>query len=325
MAPILPIPDLPDAIKAAVNNGKLALFVGAGVSRVMGCQGWADLARDLVSACFDQGYINFDEKERLSQGQDHRKTITICDHLMSNVHSNAGLFYDLLRSALQPNPTLEARYPIYTELSRFRGVSVTTNADELFDRLFDTTAIVYRPRDFPDAPDGSTRLYHLHGSIIDENSLVFRLKDYIDLYNENSNIQRFLKSLFVNYTVLFVGYGLDELELLEYVISSNNQNRYIQHYRLLPMFEGDDHILEFERSYYNQLGIEVIPYDIKTVGYSQIYHVLQSWQQQIDRVTKSLVNAYEIIEQTIEAFDESEAETVFQLIRNDTSLRDHFF
>ena len=48
---ILPIPLIPPKIFEAVNTGSLAVFAGAGVSRVMGCLGWNDLAKRLVKRC----------------------------------------------------------------------------------------------------------------------------------------------------------------------------------------------------------------------------------------------------------------------------------
>lgn len=59
MSPILPTPELPDGIKEAASRGELAVFVGAGASRIMGCLGWDELARNLASACHDAGYINY--------------------------------------------------------------------------------------------------------------------------------------------------------------------------------------------------------------------------------------------------------------------------
>jgi hypothetical protein len=61
------MPSLPDGIKEAVNKEELAVFVGAGASRLMGCMGWDELARELVSACHQAEYINFKEKETLAR------------------------------------------------------------------------------------------------------------------------------------------------------------------------------------------------------------------------------------------------------------------
>ena len=40
------IPKVPDEIKTAINNDTLSVFIGAGVSRLVGCKGWDALARN---------------------------------------------------------------------------------------------------------------------------------------------------------------------------------------------------------------------------------------------------------------------------------------
>ncbi|MCX7727460.1 MAG: hypothetical protein N2053_11510 [Chitinispirillaceae bacterium] len=48
---IQPIPKIPQKIIEAVDNDKLAVFIGAGVSRLIGCKGWDQLAQNLVEKC----------------------------------------------------------------------------------------------------------------------------------------------------------------------------------------------------------------------------------------------------------------------------------
>jgi len=70
---------LPPEILEAVNNENLVVFIGAGVSRLIGCRGWDQLAQNLVNRCFSakkedgSSCINFKEKETISQYRDHKK------------------------------------------------------------------------------------------------------------------------------------------------------------------------------------------------------------------------------------------------------------
>ena len=79
------LPEVPAGIIEAVNNNNLVVFIGAGVSRIIGCMGWRELAVNLINVCFDTQdkdntgtCINFKEKESLLQESDHKKVITIC-------------------------------------------------------------------------------------------------------------------------------------------------------------------------------------------------------------------------------------------------------
>ena len=105
MPPVLPIPELPEAIKQAVNRDELAVFVGAGASRLMGCMGWDELARNLTAACHDASYINYKEKEALSLDPDHRKTITICHYIAEREANTDFLFSTTLNEPLSPRRT----------------------------------------------------------------------------------------------------------------------------------------------------------------------------------------------------------------------------
>ena len=88
---ILPIPPVPSKIRDAVNTKTLAVFVGAGVSRIMGCIGWDELATRLIKRCTlvkraadGLPYLNFRETEILARYNDHKKTITICYDILKD-------------------------------------------------------------------------------------------------------------------------------------------------------------------------------------------------------------------------------------------------
>jgi len=326
MPEIEPIPLLPQSLKEAVGKDRLVVFVGAGVSRLLGCAGWDELARNLTKACHEAGYINFKEFETLNRETDHRKSISICCHIMAEDNKNSGLFYEHLDRALEPDAKLAKRYPIYDELYKLRAVFVTTNADELFDKLFINQASVCLADAFPTESFDRTKLYHLHGKRTEPQSLVFTVDQYIKRYH-SPRIEGFLKTLFFqDYTILFVGYGLAELQLLEYLVLSNNKEaNELRHYFLMPMFRGEEHLLEFQRDYYKKFGIEVIAYDITDYGHNQLYEVIKKWQSEINLTTRSQADTFAFIERSSSDYDSGTAAQVLQLIKNDPPLADHFF
>ncbi len=325
MATIEPVPILPPGIKDALDRDQLVVFVGAGASRLVGCIGWEDLAKDLVSACFEKKYINYKEKEKLSTEPDHRKTISICYHIIAERNKEPALFYSHLNDALQPEPERAKQFPIYAELYRLRAIFVTTNVDDIFDKLFNQQAIIYKAKDFPRKSFDRTKLYHLHGTIHDTSSLVFSVDEYIRHYRKKQ-VRAFLQELFTKYTILFVGYGLAELQLLEYLIIGNEKDDgAVRHFYLLPMYKGEENLLEFQQAYFKKLGIQGIAYDITDNGYEQLYHVIKAWQTEINLTSRSLASTYEFIERVAADYDPATAEQVLQLIRNDPPVADHFF
>jgi len=326
------IPELPKEIKEAVSNNRLAVFVGAGVSRLIGCMGWDQLAFNLVNRCFStkkkdgSGIINFKEKETLIQDKDHKKTITICYYLLKENDSET-IFYKELKKSLKADKKLIKSQNIYDELYGLRGLFITTNADEHFDNKFEPTQIVWREEDFDPSKIDRTKLYHIHGSIKDKNSLVFTVPQYIKRYN-NQTFKMFLEKIFSEFTVLFVGYGMSEFELLDFLITkfeSNNKEKELKHFILLPFYKGEENILEFEQYYYNSMGIRVLPYAKDNKGYGQLYDVIKNWEREINLVSTYLYDSYQEIEDAVNNYNEAKAEKIFQIIRNDESQRNYFF
>ena len=217
------IPELPPDIGEAVNDNRLAVFIGAGVSRLVGCMGWNELAQKLVNKCYETKgndgnfCLKFKEKETLCNYNDHKKTITICHHLLK-INGKEDIYDEVLKKALAGDSKLLSSRNIYDDLYGLRGIFVTTNADEHFDKKFLKRRIVYEIDDYAASNIERNTLYHIHGSIKDKSSLIFCLPDYIRRYNEAA-FMKFLKKIFKENVVLFVGYGLSEFELLDYVIT----------------------------------------------------------------------------------------------------------
>ena len=320
---ILPIPKLPSGIKEAVNRSELAVFIGAGVSRILGCKGWSELADELVEVCFQKDLINYKEKKALLQENNQKKKLSICQHLLGKDAER--LFYDVISKSIQSDKTESGKFPIYSELHKLRAVYVTTNVDTHFDDLYFKDLIIYRPEDFNANIIDREHLYHLHGTINDHNSLIFTVRDYLQHYSKK-NMREFLEKLFSEYSVLFVGYGLDEFEVMDFLFTkANSTKKELKHFILLPMFRGEENILAFEESYYGDLGITVIPYAIDDRGYEQLYYVIENFEKEINLSSTFLYDSFEKIEKNIDQYDTENAKHILQLIKNDRPLEDHFF
>lgn len=316
------LPNLPSSIEDAIINKNLVIFIGAGVSRLIGCDGWAQLANLLINKCFysknDDGssYINFKEKETLSKNTDYKKVISIC-HGILKLHNQEDEFFRTLRNSLKKDTELEESYNVYKELynllhdgfSGINGLFLTTNADEHFDTEFSHDEIVFNPDDF-DLSNNHLKLYHLHGSISDENSLVFTVDQYIDRYN-HPNFYKVLKSIFDEKRVLFIGYGLDEFEIIDFMITKLNiiknldEGGELKHFILLPYFSGEDNIMKFDQVYYRNLGINVLGYEKDENGYHQLYYVLKKWNEQISNIRTRLFDPEDEVDEVVDAYERS--------------------
>ncbi|MGO9378646.1 MAG: SIR2 family protein [Dissulfurispiraceae bacterium] len=292
------IPEVPNAIRDAVNDGSLAVFIGAGVSRIVGCQGWDTLARRLVDRCHKEGIINFREHDSLSQITDHKKTITICYHLFNN-NRLADIFYEEMNGALKEGVNIETPN-IYDDIYRLRGLFITTNADTHFDRLFNPPNIIFRATDFVVDRLDRTNLYHIHGSVRDRSSLIFTVSEYMKRYAIDLNFKRFLGQIFREYTVLFLGYGVAEFEILDFMLRESPRSPAPRHFMLSAFYSGEENILGYEQIYYNDLGINILGYEKDTNGYNQLVEIIRHWNQEINLVTTYLHRTVREIDDAVE-------------------------
>ncbi|MDI9615131.1 SIR2 family protein [Methanothermobacter sp.] len=335
MKEIKSIPELPFSIVEALNEKKLALFIGAGVSRIMGCCGWEEISKKLLGICKSTGIISFREFKNL-QDRSPKELITICRHLLES-NGNDDKFYELIASCLELDKNLG--FNLYKELTslsgKFQGPIITTNIDNHFHEFFEDKNIFYDV-------EGSdverllqhlgsrSLLCHVHGCLEkDKKGIVFTLREYIHRYN-NKHFKKVLEHIFNEYRVLFIGYGLEEFEILDFIITKygdqikHDSEGRCKHFILKPYFRGDERLLEYDQHYYRDLGIEVIPYAIDERGYSQLHEVLEEWNIQINNKSRYIVDFINKIDDTIENYDKEKALEVFQTIKTDSSLKKIF-
>ncbi len=231
------------------------------------------MANDLIESCFSNSCINFKEKETLHT-YDPKKSITICKFILTE-NGLESEFNKVINKSLEPNHELIILRNIYLELHGLRGLYITTNVDNCFHNKFEQFNIVYKEHDLKrsisDGKIDKSKLYQIHGSLLGPNTLVFTVSDYLKKY-QNEQLKSFMKTLFSTYTVLFVGYGLEEFEILDYLISKfdYNEGTEVKHFLLQPYFRSESHILKFDRVYYRSLGITILPYEKDEKGYNPI-------------------------------------------------------
>ncbi|MBF0404562.1 SIR2 family protein [Candidatus Magnetominusculus xianensis] len=318
-------PNVPKEIKESVNNGTLAVFIGAGVSSIVGCERWDQLANSLVKKCYDKGFINFKESEELSKIQDHKKTISICYHIM-NGSNKIDIFYDIMKNSLKEDEDI-AIPNIYDDIYKLRGLFITTNADTHFDRLFNTPNILYQRQNFKYNKIDQTNLYHIHGSIRETDSLIFTVASYMERYND-SDFGTFLQRIFREYTVLFIGYGLGEFEILDFLLRKDKNNKIKsppRHFMLYPLYTGQENILKYMQSYYSDLRINICAYAIDKKGYRQLEDVIKHWNKEINQITDFLPKSFEQLDAVMQTKSKTKIMRTLQKIKNDKSLEDYFF
>ncbi len=216
------MPELEPEIITAAKEGSLVLFIGAGISRLVGHQSWDGFAYAVVEQLVTNRVINHYEKEMINALPDPRKRLSIAKILDEESENGTEVDYKNIF-------TLSKEYSdIYKSINEFGCTFVTTNYDkliapELSKGKNENEWRYFHRQDLLSANlDQKGAVIHLHGCIDEPGSMVITTTDYLNHYS-SSEIPEFLEKLFLNKTVLFLGYGLEETEILEYVLKSSSQ------------------------------------------------------------------------------------------------------
>lgn len=321
------IPKIPKPILEAASNGKLVVFIGAGVSRLLGYPSWQNLAERYIEYLFQKGYLSYLEYEHLKK-LDPRKLLSIC----KNFCEKKKIPEPSMDKLLKPKNIEKDVVNIYQLIYSWNVIYVTTNFDDELDKVAkrplkeliienDRSSFNSLPLETPNIeiisnPERisishlyfSGNVIHLHGSV-NSKKLILTISDYLYHY-QNEKIQSFLDHLFAEFTVLFIGYGLEEYELLEFLVhksqihTSNylkSKEKEIKHYLLYPLFSWEQAMLEFYQLYYENLKIELIPYKKDKKGYKQLYEVIKVWTPEIKNVVQpaSYLEIFKLIDEVV--------------------------
>jgi hypothetical protein len=296
--PIVPIPEIPKEILDAIERKNLAVFAGAGVSRLVGCHSWDDLASALVRRCREEDLINFRGFDLLGSERDRKRIITVCHDLLSE-HGKENIFFEEMKKSLQGKPELR-EFDIYDKVAKLKGLLLTTNADRYVTAPYILSRRIFDVKMMKAELIQRETVYQIHGSIDQLDSLVFTVPAYLERYRNGTTFAEFLNSVFDDNVVLFLGYGLAEFEVLDYVITRFDSPTHTQkRYTLQPYYKGDEDLLLFDAYYFNRLHIDVIPYEKDARGFEQLYDVLDEWGREIDRQTTYLSERMALIDEEI--------------------------
>ncbi|HDR8523256.1 DUF4020 domain-containing protein [Bacillus toyonensis] len=251
--------EIPDELIDHLEQGKLVLFVGAGVSM----KGKSNLPNfdDLVDEIAKTLYV---EKREITEPHDYylgkiAKTKDVHQVAKDLVHIETS----------KPNPlhfAIPRLFPLDTEVR-----IVTTN----FDRHF-TTAMNEMNRELnvyyaPALPTGRAfkGLAYIHGNIEQEKeALILTDGDFGRAYLTEGWARRFLVDLFSNYTVLFVGYSHND-PVMKYLATG-----------LPPSTRRYAFVAQGENTYHwEHLGIRPIVYPNKSNNHQSLVKAVKRWAE----------------------------------------------
>lgn len=278
-----PIPELPDEIIDAIDRGNLLLFVGAGVSKLIGYPLWIELARDLVNKCVENDELSLSQKEILLSGSfSPMQIVTIASKRLDNVKKNLGIKSIVKELKKKKGMNKDVSNSIALCLANYYSPIITTNADqslELNDALTDRAVLDSFFRYTKDYNDLS--IIHLHGSVKEPKDMVFTSEEYAKAYSFDEDFGKRLIDLFnsKDWTILFLGYSVGEFELLRYFLKKKGPTRKL--FMLSGYLDKDLIKLDFDTEYFDSLGITLLPYSREKEDYRALVTVLEKWDEDV--------------------------------------------
>lgn len=279
------IPDLPQEIKRAALDGHLILFVGAGTSMLLGLPSWRGMARRQLECLRKRGVLNFSDIEQLNN-LNAKKQLSIAVQIAEDRNISLDLTNGLTG--------FSEGNSIYKSINDIGCVCVTTNYDKLLSPRYSYTQdgsanpgmpnrIYEKHHLFTRHLDTPGTVIHLHGAVDDPKSMVVTTREYLKHYDD-SHVQEFLSDLFARKTVLFIGYGLEEDEILEHILRRGGvgKNDERKRFALQGYYLSEKPLYEKLYDYYqNSFGVHAIGFIRDHKNYKQQEDIFKDWAPKI--------------------------------------------
>jgi hypothetical protein len=307
MTSILRLPQIPEALREAAARTALVPFVGAGASKLAGCPSWSEFADDVLQCLVDEKCLSYSQIEQIRHLSPRTK-LSIARMIERQTKSEIDFRALLHKTELDRNPDGTRLYDAVLKLG---NVIVTTNYDCWLDQgarpsdAHETPSsaagpievrrtVVSKPEEFLPSLLRGNAVIHLHGSVDHPRNMILTTRDYMSHYRndrrfnnaQENDVLTFLQQLFQHKTVLFIGYGLEELEVLEYVLLKARPGEVVttsapKHFLLEGFFSHQDELVERLSGYYRESGIQLIPFLRDDMNWRQLIEVIENFASQI--------------------------------------------
>jgi hypothetical protein len=268
---------------------EMCIFFGAGLSYMAGYKSWSELANTLNSRFWEKREIlplnkkeiyRYSVKEGLNDLANNGK----CKEVFSFLQSLDEALYVFEMKNIFSESEERENQKIWSFLQKLTNQNIffiTTNIDRSFEKyMYLSEGEVAVQPEFSNPPK---KLNYLHGRLDKERSWVFTTQEYDSVYYRGvKSCDNFLKYIYNTYNVLFIGYGLAEEDIMR-PLKLELPNKTGKSYFWLEGISGNNSAKLLTRStnLKNSYNIDIIPYDIETNGYEEIYRVLDDLYKEL--------------------------------------------
>lgn len=258
-----------DFFRVKSEQGKLVIFVGAGVScNVKNMPDWSSLIQNMAEAIEYSKCTSCKHRK-----EDCERTCLLKNDFSSDeflkipqylFNRDPKLYNKILSDSIICDENCDA--PLSSAIFDINPVHIiTTNYDKLLESsknvFCEQYQVIVNDKDLLNADKGKY-IIKMHGDISLPESIVLKEQDYLDYSQNHVLIELFIKSLLTDHIVLFLGYSLNDYNIkliiswLNYMRTQNGalNNDYKVGYIVLDVEKIDD----MQRSYFSSNNIGVI-------------------------------------------------------------------
>jgi hypothetical protein len=216
-------------ISKSVSYGNLGLFIGTGFSKAVLNDDFLQIALswgELLEKASEKLNINYEDIPKEGIGFPEIAT-RMCLVYAEREAISYQFALDKLKHEIA---RLTAWYPDQQKREEFgrclQNLSpswiITTNYDLVLESLLPTKSFPLGPNDYLTNPVGIIPVYHLHGIKTSPQELIISQEDYISLFRPNEYRQSKLALTMAESTVLLLGYGMGDVNVLTALDWSKN-------------------------------------------------------------------------------------------------------
>lgn len=296
------IVEIPAEILNAGLSGELVFFVGTGVSRLLGLPSWNGLALEALDDLRNNGFLNYSELEQLKELRDPKKQLSIATLIAKDNDFSLDLTKHL-SGKTESNS-------IFKAINDIGCPCVTTNYDLLLAPRYsenkdgsstpaEVNRVSEREKVYANLLNQPGTVVHLHGCIDKPETMIVTTQDYLEHY-DHENVQTFLGELFEKKTILFLGYGLEEAEILEHIFrrSATKPASDRRHFLLQGFFLSQSPLYENLHNYYEKsFGVHLLGFVRDHQNYNQLDGIIRMWGTQIDIRKPPLASEYDFMDE----------------------------
>ncbi len=256
-------------IHHAAFKDKLILFIGAGVSKNSGFQLWQDFVKTIDR---EINYTQADKIEDKIYSSD--ELVKIPQYLYDN---DVATYNHMITS--EYGKEVECENKIINTLLQLKPKHIiTTNFDKLIEYSLQQTQMLDKPignnysiytkvakdSDMIGA-DRSRFFIKMHGDTDNLEDLVLKEEDYLRYSESHSFIETFIKTLFIDHTFLFVGYGVNDYNLKLIMAWVDNIAKKYNHDEIRPKHyfvnSSNTAINAYEKKYLEKRNIKILEFN----------------------------------------------------------------